>query len=522
MPLARQLLALQTMIVVVVLLVVVLITWVQAASDFRRSAGNRALGLAETFATDSRVRGGLSGQLPPEVVVQAATRTQSVSGVDFVVVLDEDGRVVASQDGRPGRPWDLTASTLHEGRAWVGAQDLDGRSSVQAHVPVLDAVDVVELGSVVVGFYQPSIATRLRTSVPDLAIYLGVASFLGIAGSLLLARRIKRQTFGLEPREIAGMIEHREALLRGIREGVLGLDLSNRVTLLNAEARMLLDLGEDATGHRVADLGLPRDVVRALVTDTSLVDQVIVAGSRVLSLNRMPVTARGGQSIGSVVTLRDRTELLELRDELAVLRNAAESMRAQTHEFSNRLHTISGLLRLGRPERAQEYVLDLQAGHNQFLRAVTSRIDDATVAALVVAKGSVASERGVELRIADTTCLGVVALDVAADLETIIGNFIDNALDAVSGTSDAWVELALEQHAERVDVRVCDSGPGVDPEVLDSVFQSGVSTKSRDGQRGIGLSLARLVCERRGGRIDVCNDEGAVFTASFALPQRPQ
>lgn len=523
LPLARQLLVLQSVIILVVLGVVVAITYVQSSTDYQRTTGNRVLGLAEVFATDGIVRSALRGELPLSAIPPAAARVQSVSGVDFVVVVDLDGDVVASQDpSHLGTRWSFASGDVLSGRAWVGAATLpDGRLSIQAHVAVLDPENRGRLGYVVVGSYSPSVAERLTGAVPDLLIYLGVASALGLLGSVLLANRIKRQTFGLEPRDIAGLVEHREALLYGIREGVLGLDLDHRVTIVNAEAVELLSLPGDAVGKRLEKLGLSAEVVDALTDARRSTDRILDTDARHLVLNRMPVTTRG-RVIGAVVTLRDRTELWGLRRELDVTRHTADALRAQTHEFSNRLHTIAGLLRLGHVQRAQRYVTDVQTGHNKFLDAVAARIDDTTLAALVVAKGSLASERGVELAVDERSHVGELNLDTAATLETVIGNFVDNALEACAGAPDPEIRLRIEELDDSIVIEVRDNGPGVDDAILDTIFERGVSTKATDRTRGFGLALAKSVCEQRGGGVDVHNDHGAVFTARIPIAQGAQ
>lgn len=523
LPLARQLLVLQSVIILVVLGVVVAITYVQSSTDYQRTTGNRVLGLAEVFATDGIVRSALRGELPLSAIPPAAARVQSVSGVDFVVVVDLDGDVVASQDpSHLGTRWSFASGDVLSGRAWVGAATLpDGRLSIQAHVAVLDPENRGRLGYVVVGSYSPSVAERLTGAVPDLLIYLGVASALGLLGSVLLANRIKRQTFGLEPRDIAGLVEHREALLYGIREGVLGLDLDHRVTIVNAEAVELLSLPGDAVGKRLEKLGLSAEVVDALTDARRSTDRILDTDARHLVLNRMPVTTRG-RVIGAVVTLRDRTELWGLRRELDVTRHTADALRAQTHEFSNRLHTIAGLLRLGHVQRAQRYVTDVQTGHNKFLDAVAARIADTTLAALVVAKGSLASERGVELAVDERSNVGELNLDTAAILETVIGNFVDNALEACAGAPDPEIRLRIEELDDSIVIEVRDNGPGVDDAILDTIFERGVSTKATDRTRGFGLALAKSVCEQRGGGVDVHNDHGAVFTARIPIAQGAQ
>jgi sensor histidine kinase regulating citrate/malate metabolism len=310
-------------------------------------------------------------------------------------------------------------------------------------------------------------------------------------------------------------------MLLGVKEGVLGMDRAHRITLLNAAASELLGIG--AVGARLDDLDLD-DRLRDVLTGEAVgADQVVLHDTRVLVLNRMPVVV-DGTTVGAVVTLRDRTELAALEDRLDASRHVTDTLRAQAHEFTNRLHTIAGLTELGEHEEVRRFVAGVVAGSDQWRREVTASVGDAAVAALLVAKASLATERGAELRLAPGSRLDAVdpARDPAlsADLVTVLGNLVDNALDAAGA---GWVEVGFgteEGGAVRVTVR--DSGPGVASELVEEVFRHGFSTKAAEhdsGGRGLGLALARQVCLRRGGSITLQNDGGAVFTA--CLPPAP-
>jgi two-component system, CitB family, sensor kinase len=240
---------------------------------------------------------------------------------------------------------------------------------------------------------------------------------------------------------------------------------------------------------------------------------VVLVGERIITLNRMPVAVRG-QSVGSVTTMRDLTDLTVLQRELGVSRQAADALRAQAHEFANRLHTISGLIELGEHDEVLRYVKRLGRTTERVMREVTERIGDPSLAALLVAKASLAAERGVELRVAHTTLLGQVDEQLSEDLTTVVGNLMDNAFDALAGREGGWVEVGIGEEDSDVLVTVRDSGPGVAPEVVDEVFERGFTTKAAEnGGRGFGLALTRSICLRRGGGVRVYNDDGAVFAA---------
>ncbi|MFD2765478.1 sensor histidine kinase [Micromonospora eburnea] len=535
--LAGQLLVLQLAIIVVVLVAVAAVSLAQSAATFNRVEGRRVAALGEELAVSPLLRDQLNQPAPAEAIAPLLQNTLIRSGVTTLTVANERGRVVSSTDPTlVGSPVVLGDPQVAQGRSWFGELEVDGSQELVAQVPVLGDRKGENLGRylgvVVVGEASPTWSERLVGASSYLLTYLGIASGLGVVGSWLLARRIKRQTLGLEPREIAGLAEHREALLHGIAEGVIALDPQQRVTLVNAVGRRLLDLPEDCLGRSLRELrinGRLRDVLAGTGSGPEARDQVVVRRGRVLVMNRMTVR-KDGRRLGSVTTLRDRTELARLEQELGSFRSTTELLRAQTHEFANQLHTISGLIQIGEHDEVVRYVDALSRHRASLDLTVTSRIHDTAVAALLMAKSAVAAERRVELRVSERTGLDRLPAELSADVATVLGNLVDNAVEAVAGGREAagdpaaeqpaWVEVELRQDAASVEIVVRDSGPGVAPELAQEVFTHGFTTKAaQGGERGIGLALTRLVCHRHGGEVAVTNtDEGAMFTARMSLP----
>jgi sensor histidine kinase regulating citrate/malate metabolism len=522
--LAGQFLLLQLAIVLVVLVAVAAVSLAQSGRTFERVEGRHMLSVAETVAANPAVRSGFTGD-DRDTLAAVAETARTTSGVTQVELAGPDGRVLTSPDpGRVGSPLPHRDPTVHEHRAWTGTTTVTGDLFLTARVPVLgaDPARVGELvGIVSVGRRYPSTAERLRTAVPNLLTYLGIASGLGLAGSWLLARRVKRQTHGLEPREIAGLVEHREAMLHGIREGVLALDHDERVTLVNDGAAALLALPPDPVGRTLAELGVDGRLYDVLTGRAagSGADEAVIGTDRVLVLNRMPVRSRD-RALGSVTTLRDRTELVALQRELGTTRTASDTLRAQTHEFANQLHTISGLIQIGEYDEVLRFVDALSRRRAALDEDLVSRVEDPALVALLIAKTSLAAERGVDLRLSPVSRLPRVEPDLSADLTTVVGNLVDNALDALAGRSGTWVEVTVGVDRDTVRVTVRDNGPGV---TSADVFTQGYTTKPEayPGERGFGLALVRVVCTRRGGEVTVGNDGGAVFTARLALGGRP-
>ncbi|MBW0089937.1 Spo0B domain-containing protein [Pseudonocardia sp. KRD-184] len=510
--LARQFLGWQLGIVALLLAAVAALAVAQSDAAFRETQGRRMLSVAEDVAATAALRQSLQvgeyGVLPG-----IATTARNLSGADEIAVADADLVVrTAADPADVGRPFDLGASTAATGRSWVGHPD--GRTVV-AQVPVL-ADDGAVVGIVEARVAAPPLLTGLAGAPGRTAALLGLALVVGVVGSLLLARRVRRQTLGLEPAEIVELVQRREAMLLGVKEGVVGMDAAHRVTLLNGAARELLDLPAD-TGDAMPELDGLDDRLRDVLTGASAgEDQVVLRGARVLVLNRMPVVVDGAE-VGAVVTLRDRTELATLQGRLDASKHVTDTLRAQTHEFANRLHTIAGLTELGEHDEVRRFVAGVVAESDQWRREVTERVGDAAGAALLVAKASLATERGVALRLAPGTRLAPARRDPAfsADLVTVLGNLVDNAIDAAGTGGDVEVGLTDDPDDGGVRLTVRDSGPGVASDLAEEVFRHGFTTKAAEepGGRGLGLALARQACLRRGGTIAVHNEDGAVFTA---------
>jgi sensor histidine kinase regulating citrate/malate metabolism len=257
----------------------------------------------------------------------------------------------------------------------------------------------------------------------------------------------------------------------------------------------------------------------ALLGDSDVRDAVLTVGGRVIVLNRNRVF-HDGRQVGTVATLRDRTELLAMQSELNARESVTRTLRAQTHEFSNQLHTISGLLQLEEYDEAARVIGALSRRRAEISDEVTSRVDDPAVAALLIAKVSLAAERGIDLRLAVDSCLPRLDHELSADVGTVLGNLVDNGVDATASAGGTRVDVRLTIDEQAALVQVADSGPGVPGDA--EIFRRGYTTKPGDASgRGVGLALVQLVCERRGGTVSVHNDEGAVFTARLPRHRGP-
>ncbi|WP_201308969.1 sensor histidine kinase [Puerhibacterium puerhi] len=533
-------LALQLAVLLVVVAAGTVVSVRQADAEFRADRADRLQAAAEGLAGVAPVQDALAAGPLDRAALGFYVRTRAAFvDADDAYLTDLDGRVLLATD--PTRQGERLA--LGPGaatRAGTGdLADVDGRV-LAAWVPVYgggepgpDARAPRPVGVVVVTDPYPPLGERVSRAGADLLVVLGGGLAVAVAGSWLLARMVKRRTRGLEPAQIAALADHREALLGSIREGVVAVSDDGRVTLMSDSARELLGLpvdpardhaGSRPDGLRLDDLGLD-PAVRGLLHGTDDVhDAVLVTDGRVLVLNRRRVV-HGGRPSGTVTTLRDRTELLALQSELHARESVTETLRAQTHEFSNQLHTIAGLIELDEYAEVGRFVQRLTRRRADLSDRVTARVADPAVAALLVAKASLAAERRVDLALVPDSALPRLAPDLSADVGTVLGNLVDNAVDAAAPGGSGRVRVRLAVVDGDVVVEVADDGPGVPREQAEAIFRRGWSTKPRGAAgRGVGLALVQVLAERRGGSVAVHNDPdlgGAVFTVRVPLEAVP-
>lgn len=508
----------------IVLLVVGLISGTCIAilqGILQRQYAERVMGVAQTVARMPTIAESLTEPNPPDAIQPLAESLRQSTGLAFIVITNKD-RIRYSHPNPEliGKPVDEDDSPARQGRAYTTVERGTLGLSIRAKVPILDDSGQVA-GVVSAGILADDMQTLMRTHWAQIAWVDALALLLGVAASFLLAGHVKRQIFGLEPAEIARLLEQREAMLHGIREGVIAVDRDGLITLVNDEARRLLGLPENVTGWPVVDVLPESRLPTVLASGSSEPDQLTFSNGRTLVVSRMPVRIRG-KLAGAIATLRDETEVRELARELTGAKSYLEALRAQAHEFANKLHTIAGLVELGWRDEALSFINRTTNHHQTLIEDVPKRIKDPALAALLVGKASIAFERGIGFSLTPESRLDPMP-ELSEDLVTIVGNLVDNAFEALDSRQDATVRLAIEASDRNVIIELRDSGPGIPKGSLKQVFEEGFSTKHGDGRRrGVGLALVRRSVLRRGGDVSVRNEAGAVFTVRLPVPAAPQ
>jgi len=496
----RQLLLLQ--IGVVSALVVVgfgLVAWL-LNGNLESQYKQRALAVARAVAADPGLGEEVRADHQP-AVQQTALRQGVATKALFVVVTDARGIRLAHPDATQiGKPVSTDPSQALSGKEVAVIERGTLGLSARGKVPLRDSTGTI-VGEVSVGFSADDIRKSLLGLLGAALPFAAAALLLGVAGAALLTRILKRRTFGLEPAELADLVREREAVLHGISDGVLAVDADRRVTMCNDEANRLLGTAVQS-GMAISELALPPRV-QAVLEGNTADDMVTVAGTRVLVVNHRPVT-RDGNNLGSVLTVRDRTDLERLTNELDAVRTMTGALRAQRHEFANRMHTVIGLLQTNAHADALDYLRSVTqfAGAEQMSESPAVRSD--TIRAFMAAKAARAAELGVSLELSEQSWVPQ-KLIAPVEVITVLGNLVDNALDAAHDSTrrPASVVVDLLAVGRELVISVANTGDGVPPDQTEAIFLDGVSTRGAD--RGLGLAIARQTTRALGGDLRITN-----------------
>lgn len=522
LPFTTQALLLHLGVLVVVLVAGLGLAALLLRNELEGQYEKRALGIAQAVAADPVFAAAVtSGPATSDGdVQQRAEQVRQRTGALFVVVTDDRGfRYSHPHRDLLGKRVSTDPSMALGGHDVVALERGTLGLSARGKTP-LRGPDGAVVGEVSVGIDARDVHARLFALLRGTVGFGAVALLLGVAGATLLARRLKRQTLGLEPEELADLVLEHEAVLHGVQDGVVAVERGGggaRIGLANDEARRLL--GDQVRAG--ADVSvLPRRLVDLAAAELDVNDQVVLTDARILAVTRRTVSRRG-RELGTVLTLRDRTQAEHLGRELETVRALFDAVRAQAHEHSNRLHVVAGMLHLGHVDATREYVEALSsdplaAGDD------VARIRDPYLRGLLAAKASAAGERGVRLRLDEDTTLEA-GLAAPLDVVTVVGNLIDNAVRAASEghRRPAWVEVSVVGDDTVLHVAVTDSGDGLSNDIAGCVFDDGWTTRRDDDGRphGIGLALARQTARRHGGDVQLLAprgpDHGAVFATTL-------
>lgn len=459
------------------------------------------------------------GSVSPDALRLYLDTLSAVTQVNFIVVMDMQAvRLYHPKPDRVGKKF----VGGDEGRALQGEYYVSSAKgtlgfSQRAFAPVFDKQNR-QVGAVSVGFLSDSIRSIVARVNTPIQIVLALSLTMGLVLSILLANRIKKILHGLEPAEIAMILEERGAMLRMVKEGILAINLAGEITLVNDEAERILartGITESLLGERIDDI-LPQSNLSAVMrSGKPLYDDELCLNGVIVLANHRPVEIRGVR-VGAISTFRDMTEMRELAERITGINKYVDALRSQSHEFMNKLHVIYGLARNGKIPELDAYLEQLMNIKQEENRTITEAIEDPVLAGFMTSKCVRARELGISFEFAHMGVLPVCAKPAANGLITILGNLLDNAMEAVENAPVKEIRVRFEMTDNLVIITVEDTGIGLCDDECAEVFGKGWSTKGET--RGYGLWLVLKTVDSFDGTIEVAGRPGGGASFQVTLP----
>lgn len=382
------------------------------------------------------------------------------------------------------------------------------------------------IGYVVTG-YSDDI---LNKSTIDSVLFLMLMAFLGlvigILGAVFLAGRIKRVLFGYEPEEIARLLQERNIILNSVREGIINVNSESIITVVNSEAKMLLEQAgisdcNDLYGKSAIEVLRHVPLNDIIKEGKTLVDASVRFGNTIFVVTAVPLLgiSTGEQVLGAVITFRKKSVVEEMANQLTGFKNYVTALRAQTHEFMNKMHVIMGLIDMKAYNELKNYTQEIAYNRQSEVSYIVTRLKDITLSGFILGKISRSRELDIDFRLTEESEVHS-ELDVPSvhDIVLIAGNLIENAFDALKNyNGERIVNLSILDFDKEIVIVVEDSGPGMSEMTKQKIYERGFSTKDDSG-RGFGLFLAKQSADSLNGTIIVESALGEGTTFTVRLP----
>lgn len=484
--------------------------------------GKRAVGVAQSVANMPEIRAAFQLEDPTSVIQKIVSPIQKDTEAEFIVVGNREGiRYSHPEPDHLGKKMvgGDNDRALLKGESYVSKRVGSLGLSIRGKVPIFDENERV-IGLVSVGFLNNDVQGIIKKQSKSLWFTLFGIVVLGIIGAIVISHYIKKLLSNMEPEEISHLLLQKEAILQSTHEGIIAVNDQGMITMMNLAAKRILFKLEvsdsQIIGRQIKELLPHTDLYAVLDHGESHYNREMVLGENIVLVNRMPIY-REDALVGAVSTFRKKTELEHLTKELSQIKQYANAQRAQTHEYSNKLYIILGLLQLDQKQGAIDFIKKEKSMQREWSQFLTDHVADPMVHALLQGKFNQANELGIKLSIhPDSQLTYRFTGDKKDALLTALGNLIENAMEAVKSVEGSKWEIAIffTDIGDDVVIEVEDSGPGIPNSDKANIFEQGFSTK-HGSHRGTGLALSKHVLHKIGGEIML--EDGDLGGASFVM-----
>lgn len=513
--------ALISLLIICICLIIALFMKDFISDTMEKQTGVRALNLAQSVANIPELIQAFNEDRPAETIQAIVSPIQKETGAEFIVVGNSDGiryshpRVELIGQEMVG---DDNERALLNGESYVSRSEGTLGNSIRGKVPVVSDGEVV--GVVSVGFLSTSLQENISSESRPLWLMLMLIALAGIGGAILIASYIKKLLNDMEPEEITHLYNQKETILESTREGIIATDKSGNISTINAAAKEILSMptesADDYFGKTIKTLFTANTTQLNFLLGESFVDRETILGGNIVLLNKNPI-GQGNVQTGYVYSFRKKTEVEKMTEELSRIRQYANAQRSQTHEHSNKLHIILGLLQNDEKAEAIDFIRKENNMQKNRLKFLGEHVSDPLVNALFQGKLNQANELGISLIIHPDSKLDTEINEKVQDaLLTSLGNLIENAFEAVRNRAEheRKVSIFFTDIGDDIIFEIEDSGTGIASEDYPFLFEQGFSTKQ--GQhRGTGLALTKHALDSI--EAEILLEEGDLGGACFTI-----
>ncbi|MFY0544412.1 ATP-binding protein [Brevibacillus sp. H7] len=458
-----------------------------------RYLGQQAMTVAKLAAMNERIIDAFDDENPSQVIQPIAEKIRIETGASYVVIGNKEGiRYSHYNPENIGQPMGTSndpvflenKSVIYRGAGISGP-------AIKAKTPIIDK-NGETIGVSSVGFVMDEVEERVeeyKEKIIQLSLLLLV---IGVVGAIIIARRVKKLIFGLEPEEISFLFTEKEAILESIRDAIVAVDMHGRVVSMNKRARELLQQNHLTIGGKITNPHLLEIIHGVIQTNQGENHHKILLGHEIFVIDYSPII-KDNEVEGVVFTFRSESEIEQLTDEMTKISTFSENMRAQNHEYLNRLNTIYGLLKLKEYDKALALISDEVKERQDIIAFLMSSVKDPYIAACLLGKLNRSKELKVSLEIDHESNLTDIPQSIDTKLlVTILGNVIDNALEAALENKglDAAVKVSFTDLGRDIIFDIEDNGQGIPKEHERKIFENGFTTKSGEN-RGLGLAIVK-------------------------------
>lgn len=506
------------LIIIVVFISISIIIFFVASwmtKNIKSTSKTNVMNVAEMVANSREVIDALGKKDPDKIIgPYIENQLKSLDEIEYIIVVDNEGMRYSHPNvnmiGQKFVGGD-ESRVVKEGDVYISEAIGTLGRSLRAFVPIYNGEKNKEIGFVCVGMLTKSIEQSERMAILYI-ILISIGSLaVGIVGAFILSNNIKNTLLGLEPEEITNLYNEKIGILDAIYEGLIAIDNNGNITLVNDSALNILHYENEIDknsiiGRNIDEIFPTTNLVKVLDEGKCKFEEEQKINNTVIMTNKIPIKDRD-KVIGAIATFRDKTEVTRLAEELTGVKKMAWSLRAQNHEFMNKLHTISGLIQLEEYDEALQFISNVAKNRNNISSILTKKIKDPSLSAILFSKYNKAEENRIKFNIDESSKISKLPKFMdSEDIVSIVGNLIENSLDAVDNDGSGEVYIKIIQYSELIEIKISDNGPGIKDEYMDKIYEQGFTTK--EGQRGHGMYIVKQIIDRANGKIELKVNNG--------------